>query len=193
MYVAIEDDRYHLQGVDHLKMSNAKVYTDEEYALYYGMLRTSYPDMFSINLFKQMNELLSTVDLAFDIQLEEVIDFACYYYCDWESVVAITDEFISAQCIQDLHSSLLKGLEDPVKASVALAEFVGILNSALQKFITDIISVLSRTSAPAIIDYGCCYRLDGIDDHGNVFFKLQTPDQVYEYLDSEACQNGSYK
>ena len=65
-----------------------------------------------------------------------------------------------------------------------------VLSGALTTFIGIIIGMLTRARIPAITEYGCCYRLENIDDFGNVFFRLRNPSQVFADLNGGICNAG---
>ncbi|BAW19132.1 hypothetical protein [Ralstonia phage RP31] len=193
MNVPIGDDRYFMQGVDNLLLSEIPVYSDDEYELRWPLIQLSYPQLFSINMLGEMDTFLTSMPQQFEVEIEEAIDLACFYYCDWDSVVAITDEFLNEAIIEEARVGLIRNLGCAVTAETALQDSMAMLTTALQTFLNSIIGVLSRTGAPAIQDYGCIYRLDHIDDFGNVYFRMMNPSQIFYYLESEDCQSGKFR
>lgn len=180
----MSEGRYFLMGVDPLTLEDVAVYTEDEYEFRWPLIRMSYPEMFSINLFDAMNEFLTSSPQQFDIEIEEAIDLACFYYCDWDSVKAITDDFLNAAVIEEARVSLIRTYGSSDRADSVLQDSIAVMTSALQAFISTVISVLGRVGAPAIVDYGSCYRLDRISDSGDVYFKMRNPCQVFYYLEN---------
>lgn len=185
MYIPVSDDRYFTSGTDNNLLQEIPLYEPEQYEEIYAKLSTIMPEMFSINLKEEIMEFTTTAPIQFEIAVDHVIDLACYYYCDWDSVVAVTDEFLHAEIKNKVMRSLTLAHYDTASADAMMQDLIVMLSEALQKFINAIIGVLSRTSAPAIMEYGCCYRLNNIDHFGNVFFILKNPTQVYSELEGD--------
>lgn len=187
------EDRYFMRGIDHSLLEEVSTYTEYEYEFRYPLIQMSMPQLFSINMLDELNKFMTSVPPHFDVEVEEVIDQACYYYCDWDSVVAVTDEFLNTAIIEEVRVALVQNYESTVRADNVLQDSIAILSSALQTLIAAVIGVLARIGAPAITDYGCCYRLHRIDNSGNVYFNLMNPSQIFQYLENDICQLGKPK
>lgn len=183
--VPFGDNRYFTAGADNALMQNTELYEVDNYDLMFGMIAQSYPNTICINLREEMDQFLASAPPVFDIKIEEIIELACFYYCDWDSVVAVTDEFLQAQTIEDLRQELAKHIADENALQERVNDTIAVLSQALQRFIGVVIGVLTRANAPAIVDYGCCYRLESIWDNGTVFFQLCNPARVRANLEDD--------
>lgn len=181
----VQDDRYFTAGTDNVILQNIPLYDAEQYEQIYPFLFAVKPEIFSINLRQELGQFIASAPPMFGVNADCVIELACYYYCDWDSVVAVTDEFIQADVINKVRDSLIAAHYDVAYAENMLQEYISVLSQALTQFIGVVIGVLSRMGAPAIMDYGCCYRLEQIDDNGNVYFRLRNPTVVYAELEGE--------
>lgn len=186
MYVTINDDRLHTLGVDNNLLTSVPFYEDCEYEQMYPLLSVTLPEMFSVNLRDAIGQFLSQVNPAFGVTVHEIIDLACYYYSDWDSVVAVTDEFLHVGAIGEMRKHMNAALYDTIAGEIEMQRQIDMLSDAVKQFIGIIIGVLSRNNVPAIMDYGSCYKLTHIDDFGNVYFKMSVPSAVLDAVDN-AC------
>lgn len=185
MFIPVTDNRYFTLGVDNLLLEQVSVYTADEYELAYPLISSSMPNIFSANLRDEIELFVTSAPPAFKVPIDDLISLSCYYYNDWESVNAVTDDVIKAEAVENLRKSLLRASYDSVTADEMLQEQIAMLTEALQRFIGVIVGVLSRAGVPAIMDYGSCYRLSNLDNIGNVYFTIRTPSSVYVELDGE--------
>lgn len=184
----VMDDRYFTLGTDNNILQNVLLYEATQYEQAYPGLCFSKPEMFSINLQDEIAHFITKAPPMFEVNVDCVIELACYYYCDWDSVVAVTDEFIHADVLNKVRTNLISAQYDLAHAEELLQDHIVMLSEALQRFIGVIIGVLSRMGAPAIMDYGSCYRLENITDNGDVYFRLRNPTQVYAELEGEEVE-----
>lgn len=190
MNVPIGDDRFFLMGVDRDILHRTDHYLADEYERAFPLIETTYPRAFSINLRDDIVAFLTSAPPAFKVTVDEVIDLACFYYSDWDSIVAVADEFIQAQTIEDIRQSLrLAGL-CTMAVEQQTQTLVIMLSDALKRFLGVIIGMLSRTNAPMIADYGCCYRVGAMFDDGTVLFQLSNPSVVYAYIEDNEPRPG---
>ena len=177
MYVPFET-RFFTLGVDENILKNTGFYTDEEYDAIYPLISNNMPEMFSINLREQIVQFGTTRPPQFNISVHEVIDLACHYYADGDSIRAVTDEFVNDQALAIMRLQLGKTYLDPRTVEQVLHSQIEMLGEAIKDVISVVISALSRFNVPAVEDFGSVYRLTNIDDIGNAFFQLQSPDIV---------------
>lgn len=183
MYIPITDDRYFTAGTDHEVLFDTPFYTSEEYDEVYPTLVETMPGIFSVNLKEAMTKFATSSPPAFGVSLEEVIELACYYYADWDSVVAVTDELVRTETTHELRKSLTAVFLDVQAAEHELQNQLAMLTESLRDFINIVVGVLSRSNIPSIMDFGCCYRFYQIDNAGNVYFKIAVPEVVYKTVE----------
>lgn len=185
MFVPILDDRLFTKVVDSKTMTSVPFHTAEEYEQEYPILCMRMPETFSINLQDDILEFITSVPPGFDATIHEVIDFACFYYSDWDTAhMAVIDEFIEVTVLDDLRKRLMLHNYDFFTAEKELQRQVDILSEALKKIINVVLSVLARAGVHSIMDFGSCYRSVNITDNGDVFFKLETPSRVYDEIEN---------
>lgn len=177
MYVPFET-RFFTLGVDDKILQSTGFYNDEEYEAIYPFISNNMPEMFSINLREQIIQFGTTRPPQFNISVQEVIDLACYYYSDTDSIRAVTDEFVDDQALAVIRLQLTKTHADPRTVERILHSQIEMLGEAIKDVISVVISTLSRFGVAAVEDFGSVYRLTNIDDIGNAFFQLQSPDIV---------------
>jgi hypothetical protein len=183
VYVPIKDDRYFTLGVDSNLFESTSLYEANEYEGMYRLTISHMPAIFSINLRHEISQFVISVPPAFDITMHEVIDVACYYYADWDSPVIATDDFIDQQVVHSLREGLLVAGIPPLMVEREVDRQVEMLSETLKNFIGMIIGILTRCDVPAIVDFGSAYRLERIDECGNVFFKITPPEVVYQAIE----------
>lgn len=185
MPMRITDDRYFTAGTDNAILNEVQLYEPEMYEQSYPFIESTMPAKFSVNLYDEIIEFTTKAPPQFEIVIEEVIDLACYYYCDWDSVVAVTDEFLHIEALERARRSLTLANYDVKAAEEILQDMIVMLSDALKRVIGIIVGVLSRANAPAVVDYGSCYRLTGIDPYGNAYFELKNPSVVFATLEGD--------
>jgi hypothetical protein len=185
MMIPIRDKRYFMGGVNSLILQATRVLTAEEYERIFPQIESSYPTLMSINMRDAMETFITNAPPSFNVTVDDVFDCSCFFYSDWDSIVAVTDEFIQAQGVEDVRRWLLQVDPDPEVAEARLQDLILMLDAALKNLISTIIGVLSRANAPAIIDYGCCYRLNSIRNDGTVVFQLSNPSVVYQDIEDD--------
>lgn len=183
MFLQITDNRYFTLGVDDILSQNLDAYDVEQYEREYPRISSTMPELFSINLKEEIENFITKAPPQFKITIEQVIELACYYYSDWETMVAVIDEFIQIEVLFEAKKNLILTSLDIDRDTLILEELMGMLSEALTNFIGIIIGMLTRAGIPAIAEYGCCCRLENIDDYGNVYFRLCNPSQVYAELE----------
>lgn len=185
MFVPIQDERLFVQTPDTKLFTSTPFYTADEYDLEYPLIVTRKPEMFSINLKNEIMEFMTSCPPGFKAQVQEIIDFGCYYYSDWDSAhMAVLDEFIEVGAADDVRKELTLGLYDAFEAEKELQRQLEMLSEALKKFLTVILGVLAHCDTPAIENFGSCYRLHHIDDLGNAYFKMEIPSRVYDEIEN---------
>lgn len=189
MYVHIGDDRYFTSGTDNVILQEIELYDSDQYEREYPRISSTMPEIFCVNLQDEILRFMTTASPQFEIDIEDVIDLACYYYCDWDAVVAVTDEFVNDYVLDKVRKSLVLAQYDVKTAEDMLQDLIVMLGEALKHFIGIIIGVLSRAGVPAIMDYGSCYRMKYIDNFNNIFFQLRNPPQVYDEISGEDVPN----
>lgn len=183
--IPITDDRLFTKPADTNVFTNTPFYTAEEYEYEYPVMLLGMPNIFSINLQDDIIEFMTSTPPAFTVNMHEVIDFACFYYSDWDTAhMAVMDEFIEVNALDEIRQHLVRACYDYATAEKELQRQIDMLSEALRKFITTVLSVLARANVPAIMDFGSCYRLENIDDWGNVFFKIQPPDRIFDEIEN---------
>lgn len=180
MYVPFENTRYHTLGSDSKLLEKTALYSDKEYELAYPFILRTKPALFSLNLRDEIAQFLTTAPPAFNATVHEVIDVACYYYSDWDSPMVVTDEFIDDQVLTSMRLQMALLPYTPQEAEDAVQFQIQMLSEALRTFISVIVGALARYGSAAVEDFGSIYRLDNIDEAGNVFFKIIPPDAVFE-------------
>lgn len=183
MIIPNGDDRYFTMGVDQGLFDFIPIYTCDEYELHHPRLVERMPFQFCITLREEIIRFVTSVPPMLPVEVPDVIDLACFYYCDWESVVAVTDEFVSSRDLEGLREGLRLARADPRRIDEQIQEQLIMLTAALQKLIGAIIGVLQRALCPAVMDYGCVYRLADLRDDGLVVFQLANPTQVFGALE----------
>jgi hypothetical protein len=183
MIVPNGDDRYFTMGVDQGLFDFIPIYAVEEYDEHYPRILQRMPERFSITLREEIVRFVTSVPPSLHVEVADVIDLACYYYCDWESVVAVTDEFLSSRDLESLRQDLRVALSDPKRIEEQIQEQLIMLTGALQKLIGTVISVLQRFMSPAVSDFGSVYRLADIWDNGLVVFQMCNPTQIHGALE----------
>lgn len=181
-YIPINDDRFFIGGLDSLIMQSIPTYEEEEYRVLYPEIQRRLFNTFSINMQEAIVEFITTVSPLLHVDIKDVIDLACFYYNDMDSVVSIVDEFVDEKTTNDILNELILAHYDVQAANQLLEAQIAMLTDALRPFIDLITGVLSRAGVPAIFNYGSCYRLFNIDDSYNVYFTIRNPDSVYEEL-----------
>ena len=88
-----------------------------------------------------------------------------------------------SEVLEKVRKVLLVMEYDYAVAEAFLQQELELLTKALQRFIGIIIGLLSRSGAPSIMDYGCCYRLSNLLDSGTAFFSIRDPSGVYTELE----------
>lgn len=190
MSVPITDNRYFTLGVDEELSTKIEAYDPEVYEREYPRISTQLPEMFSINLKGEMEVFITSSPPQFEVTVNRAIDLACYYYSDWDTMVVVMDEFIHTEVFHKAEKDTLAARHASPEAAARLEEAMIALSEALTAFVGVIIGMLTRARIPAITEYGCCYRLENIDDYGNVFFRLRNPSQVYADLNGGICDAG---
>ena len=190
MSVPITDNRYFTLGVDDALAQEVPCYDSEEYESAFPSLATVLPEMFSLNLKSELEVFLTSSPPQFEVTADRAIDLACYYYSDWETMGVVIDEFIHTEVFQKAEKDMLAVRHLHPEAAAHLDEAMIILSGALTTFIGVIIGMLTRARVPAITEYGCCYRLENIDDFGNVYFRLRNPSQVFADQCGGICNAG---
>lgn len=183
MAFPITDNRYFTLGVDNELSKIIDVYDPETYEREYPRISTQFPDMFSLNLKSEMEVLVTSSPQQFEVTAERAIELACYYYSDWDTMIVVIDEFIHTEIFHKAEKDTIALRHIDAEAAARLEEAMIMLSEALTTFIGVIIGLLTRARIPAISEYGCCYRLENIDDYGNVYFRLCNPSQVYIELE----------
>ena len=189
MYVPFETTRYFTQGTNHALLLETPFYTEDEYSNVFQLLSSNVPEMFSINLREQIVQYGTTIPPQFNVSIHEVIDLACYYYSDWDCIRAVTDEFVDDQALALLRSQLSKSYSEPKALEAALQFHIEMLSEAVRDIINVVIGVLCRFNVAAVEDFGSIYRLTNIDDTGNVFFQIQSPDVVSAHIQENVKLN----
>lgn len=185
MYVPIMDDRLFTKPIDTNLLTTTPFYTAEEYEQEYPRLTMRMPEMFSINLQDDVIEFITSVPPGFSATIEEVIDFACFYYSDWDTAhMAVIDEFVEVTALNDVRKNLTLACYDFFTAEKELQRQVEMLSDALKKIVNVILGVLARCNVPAIMDFGSCYRLMRVADNGDVYFKMEVPSRVYDEIEN---------
>jgi hypothetical protein len=185
MFVPITDDRLHTLGVDENKLHEVPFYEDCEYEQAYPILNRLLPEMFSVNLKGPIEQFLAKIPPTFGVTVHEVIDLACYYYSDWDSVVAVTDEFIHVGALQEIRKNMVLAHYDTVTAEAEIQRCIDMLSEAVRELINIVVGMLSRNNVPAIMDFGSSYKLARIDDFGNAYFSMATPSAVYDAVENQ--------
>lgn len=183
MYVPIKDDRYFTLGIDSNLFQSTPLYEADEYEGMFLLTISHMPAIFSLNLRQEISQFAISVPPAFNITIHEVIDVACYYYADWDSPVIATDDFIDQQIVHSLREGLISAGIPSIMVENEVDRQIEMLSETLRNFIGMIIGVLSRCDVPAIVDFGSAYRLESIDECGNVFFKITPPEAVYQAIE----------
>ena len=190
MSVPITDNRYFTLGVAEDLAPEIPCYDSGEYESAFPSLSTVLPEMFSLNLKNELEVFITTVPPQFEVTADRAIDLACYYYSDWETMVVVIDEFIHTEVFHKAEKEILAARISQPEAVARLENDMMVLSGALTTFIGVIIGMLTRARIPAIAEYGCCYRLENIDDYGNVFFRLRNPSQVFADQYGGICNAG---
>jgi hypothetical protein len=185
MFVPILDDRLFTKPADTNLFTSTPFHTAEEYEQEYPLLLMRGPELFSINLQDDLIEFITSVPPGFKADIHEVIDFACFYYSDWDTAhMAVLDEFIEANALDEIRRNMMIAHYDFFTAEKELQRQIDMLSDALRKFVNVILGMLARANVPAIMDFGSCYRLFKVDDFGNVFFRLENPTRVYDEVEN---------
>ena len=189
MNLPINEHSYFMLGLDDRITEAVPYYTSAEYEIAHSSILLKMPLLFSINLKKEIVTFITKAPPHFVSNINQVIEIACYYYNDWESVVAVTDEFIQTEVLDKVRNSLVVSYDGNTSiAQERLDDIIAQLATALVEFITTIIDVLSRAGVPGIEDYGSAYRLDCVHDSGDIYFRLHTPEQVRAELEGRLFQ-----
>lgn len=190
MFIPITDNRYFTLGVDEELSLKVDAYDPEQYEREYPRISSTMPELFSLNLIGELETFITSAPPQFEVTAERAIELACYYYSDWDTMVVVIDEFIHTEVFFKAEKDTVAARHISPEAAARLEEAMVTLSVALTNFIGVIIGMLTRARIPAITEYGCCYRLEDIDDNGNVFFRLQNPSQVYADLNGGICSAG---
>lgn len=182
MSIPITDNRYFTLGVDDELARSLDIFDPQEYEREYIRMSIEMPELFSLNLKEEIEILITTSPPRFRVDPDRAIELACYYYSDWNTMVTVIDEFIQTELYMRAEKELILSQDCTPEVIEKLDEEAILVSGALTRFIGVIIGLLTRAGAPAITEYGCCYRLENIDDFGNVFFRLRNPSQVYADL-----------
>jgi hypothetical protein len=183
----ITDDRLHTLGVNLDILHEVPFYEDCEYEQVYPVLSATLPEIFSVNLFKELSQFVSQVLPIWGVTAYEIIDLACFYYSDWDSILLATEDFISAGAMYEVRQNMIAAHYDLVVAEAEIQRQLDMLKEASRELIDIVVGALSRNNVPAIVNFGSSYKLHNIDDFGNVYFKMVTPQAVYDAVDNQTC------
>jgi hypothetical protein len=178
-FFPINNTSYFTLGLDDSITQKVPCYTLEEYTATYPNILLTMPVLFSLNLKNEIETFVTKAPPHFVTDIKQVIDMACYYYNDWESVVAVTDDYIQTDVLEKVRYAIAADcLGDAVLAQKRLDDIIADLATALVEFITSIIGVLSRARSPGVMDCGSAFRLDNVHESGDVYFQLRSPTQL---------------
>lgn len=179
----VTDDRYFTTGTDTLWIQDVPVFIASEYEQRWPWLTMNYPDLFSINLSEAISTFITSISPHHSVSIPEVFEFACHCGMEWDGVMAPTGEFAYSPVIEEAINTLFQCSDHKQINQQRLAESMEIAVPALLEFLNTLVGVFVRIGAPVIENYGFCYRLSHIDEHGNVYFKLTTPSQLFYYFE----------
>lgn len=185
MLLPFHDNNFFTQGVDYGIMQNVPFYSFEEYESVFLSLLSSSPELISINLRDAILKLSTSYSPTFTVSTHEIIDIACQYYADYDSINAVTDEFVNDQLIASLklHLKALyqQATNEEIEKQIQLE--IDMFSESVKEFMAVIVGALSRYNVPIVEDFGSVYRLTNIDEFGNVFFQLAAPNEIHSVLE----------
>lgn len=169
------EDDYFRSGINNLILSEMPVYSPGE-VFKNSRLLSNVPQLLTINLSRELSNLHTCLHPELNMDIEDIINMACYYYCDWDSVVAVMDEIISPEQNKKLQDMLVYSSQE------AYDNVMAVMTGGVTQFVAVIIGFLSKANSPAIMNYGSIYRLHSISTSGLVaFLRSSNEDIAYAF------------